>query len=113
MSEEFNPLDALDELMSEGVVDTTMTEIEAAEILQIPTVQPDAPWQVAEQIVEATDLAQSSGRCLTCGHRVLAMDDQMQPTLFCRAMFRDIKVTISKCTAWQDEETMLKAQAAG
>ena len=95
----------------ESEIDNLPTEIEAAKILQIPTVQPDAPWQVAEQIVQATDLAQSSGRCLSCGNRVLAMDDQAQPTLFCRAMFRDIKVTISKCTAWQDEEEMLKAKA--
>ncbi|MDD5296558.1 MAG: hypothetical protein PHU46_06550 [Rhodocyclaceae bacterium] len=67
--------------------------------------EPLTPGEIAQEIVRdcglAGDLALSV--CLCCGNRVLAQDARKNATLYCKALFRDLEICITRCTAFTPE----------
>lgn len=75
-----------------------------------PAPRPSAPSPLGatvtvQKIVKACGLADVLGRsvCLHCASRVLAMDSKKRATLYCSALYRDLEVEITECTAYTPE----------
>ncbi len=60
------------------------------------------PGAVAQLIVAESELAKELGQsaCLSCQHRVMSQSIENEVTLFCRALFRDLQISITRCTAY-------------
>lgn len=60
------------------------------------------PGAVAQLIVAECELADEFGQsaCLACQHRVMSQSKENEVTLFCRALFRDLQISITRCTAY-------------
>ena len=73
-----------------------------------PTPRPSAPSPLGatvQKIVKDCGLAAMLGQsvCLRCASRVLAMDSKKRATLYCSALYRDLEVEITECTAYTQE----------
>lgn len=64
--------------------------------------EPSGRGEVTARIVEACGLQHSlaGSRCLSCATSVLAQDANRRATLYCSALFRDLEVSITDCTAY-------------
>ena len=74
------------------------------------TPRPSAPLPlgaIVQKIVKDCGLAAVLGQsvCLCCANRVLAQDAQKRATLYCSALFRDLEVAITECTAFTPEDS--------
>ena len=60
-----------------------------------------------QKIIKECGLADALGQsvCLHCASRVLAMDSKKRATLYCSALFRDLEVAITECTALTPEDS--------
>ena len=56
--------------------------------------------EIAQKIIKDCGLQDVLGQsvCLSCVNRVLVQDDKKRATLYCRALFRDVEVSIVACT---------------
>jgi hypothetical protein len=76
----------------------------------VPTPRPSAPSPLGatvQKIVKDCGLADALGQsvCLRCASRVLAMDTKKRATLYCSALYRDLEVAITECTAYTLEDS--------
>ena len=70
-----------------------------------PTPRPSAPSPLGvtvQKIIKDCGLVDALGQsvCLCCASRVLAMDSKKRATLYCSALYRDLEVAITECTAF-------------